>query len=113
MSARAGGIRPWVVQRLSAVFMVLSLIVFCFILMFGGLNGYVEWQVLFSLTWWNTVVILFWLALFTHAWIGVRDVIMDYFSHDGVRFSVLAIFGFYLIAMTVWMMKIMIMAGNA
>jgi len=62
---------------------------------------------------WNTVVIIFWLSLFTHGWIGIRDVIMDYVSHDGVRFVVLAIFGFYLIAMTVWMIKIMIMAVSA
>ena len=110
MSARAGGIRPWVVQRLSAIFMVLSLVLFCFTLLFGGLSTANDWQVWFSMPLWNTVVIIFWLALFAHAWIGIRDVIMDYVSHDGVRFTVLAVFGFYLIAMAVWMLKIMITA---
>jgi len=113
MSARAGGIRPWIIQRLSAIFMVLALSLFCLTLMFGGISSSSEWQTWFSMPFWNTVVIIFWLALFTHAWIGIRDVIMDYVSHDGVRFIVLAIFGFYLIAMTVWMTRIMIMAVSA
>lgn len=113
MSARAGGIRPWIMQRLSAVFMVLALLLFCFTLIFGSISTSNEWQVWFGMPFWNTVVIIFWLALFTHAWIGIRDVIMDYISHDGVRFVMLAIFGFYLIAMTVWMIKIMITAVSA
>jgi len=113
MSARAGGIRPWVIQRLSAIYIVLALVLFCITLLFGGISTSSDWQTWFSMPFWNTVVIIFWLALFTHAWIGIRDVIMDYVSHDAMRFSALAIVGFYLIAMTVWMTKIMITAVNA
>lgn len=113
MSWRSGGIRPWVVQRLSAIFMVLALSIFCLTMIFGSLGTYNEWQTWFATPLWNTMVIIFWLALFTHAWIGIRDVIMDYASHDALRFSMLAIVGFYLIAMTVWMTRIMIMAVDA
>ena len=113
MSATAGGIRPWVVQRLSAVYMVVALCIFCFTLMFGGLNSYQEWQAWLSSPFWNALVIIFWLVLFAHAWIGFRDVIMDYASHDGLRFTLLSLLGIYLIAMTVWMAIIMIMAVSA
>ena len=92
--------------------MVLALLLFTFTMIFGGLSTPNDWQVWFSMPLWNTVVIIFWLALFVHAWVGIRDVIMDYVWHDGLRFCVLAMFGFYLIAMTVWMMKIMITVAN-
>ena len=113
MRSNAAGVRPWVVQRLSAVFMVLALSFFCLTLITGGLSNSSEWRAWFSAPLWSIVTMVFWLALFMHAWIGVRDVIMDYVSNDGLRFTALAIFGFYLIAMTVWMMKIMIIAGSA
>ena len=112
MSWRAGGVRPWVIQRLSAVYMVLILCLFCLTLAFGAVNNYMDWHSWFAMPFWNSLVIIFWLALFSHAWIGIRDVIMDYFSDDTMRFSFLALFGFYLIAMTVWMIKIMIMAAK-
>lgn len=113
MSARAGGVRPWVVQRLSAIYMVLILSLFLLTIFFGDIDNYAEWHTWFTLPVWNTAVIIFWIALFSHAWIGIRDVVMDYISHDGVRFSVLSLLGFYLIAMAVWMIKIMIVAVAA
>jgi len=113
MNSTAGGIRPWIVQRLSAIYMVLALCLFGGAILFGDLGSYPEWQAWFSSPVWNAMVIVFWLALFTHAWIGIRDVIMDYVSHDGLRFTLLAVLGFYLIAMTVWMAKIMILAVSA
>jgi len=112
VSWRAGGVRPWVIQRLSAVYMVLVISLFCLTMAFSSFSGYSEWQSWFAMPFWNSLVIIFWLALFAHAWIGIRDVIMDYISVDGLRFSFLALLGFYLIAMTVWMIKIMMMAAN-
>lgn len=113
MSWRAGGIRPWIVQRLTAVFMALVLVVVTFKILAGGTADFVSWHTWMASSAWNTVIILFWLAVFAHAWIGIRDVIMDYISPDGLRFAVLSIFGLYLIAMTIWMMKIFFMAGSA
>ncbi|HFE37482.1 MAG TPA: succinate dehydrogenase, hydrophobic membrane anchor protein [Gammaproteobacteria bacterium] len=106
MNVSAGGVRPWVVQRLSAIYMLLVLCFFSLTLMFAGFDNFADWKAWFGSPFLSTIVIIFWLAVFLHAWVGVRDVIMDYVHHDGLRFAMLAIYGFYLIAMTVWMMRI-------
>jgi len=107
MTWRAGGIRPWILQRLSAVFMVVVLVLFFFKLIVNGPSNYSAWHQWMSDSFWNTLVIMFWLSLIGHAWIGIRDVVMDYIHPDGIRFAVLSVFGFYLAAMTIWMLKIM------
>lgn len=112
MSWRAGGIRPWIVQRLSAVFMVLGVLLFTLKILAGNTDEYSAWYNWMTDPVWVVFVIVFWLSLFAHAWIGIRDVIMDYIHPDGLRFAVLSLFGFYLIAMTVWMLKIFFTAGN-
>ena len=111
MSWRTGGIRPWILQRLSAVFMVLVLFVFTLALMFSGFNNYTEWQQWIGGPIWSVLIIMFWIALIAHAWIGVRDIFMDYIYADTLRVAVLTGFALYLIAMLIWMLKIMFLAG--
>ena len=112
MSWRAGGIRPWIAQRVSAVLLAVILCVFTVNMMISAPANFQEWQDLIGGRFWHTVIIAFWIALFIHAWIGIRDVIMDYIHSDGLRFSVLTGFAVFLIAMTIWMLKIMILAVN-
>ena len=111
MSWRTGGVRPWIIQRLSAVFMVVVLVYFTLALVAGGANNFNEWQQWMASPIWNVIVIMFWIALITHAWIGVRDVCMDYLYMDALRVFVLACFAFYLIAMLIWMLRIMLLVG--
>jgi len=110
MSWRAGGIRPWIVQRLSALVMVAVLLTFMATMMLAAPSNFQEWQDFLAGGVWNTVLIIFWLSLFAHAWIGMRDVFMDYIAHDALRFVTLGSFAFFIIAMIIWMFKIMIMA---
>ncbi len=113
MSLLSGGIRPWAVQRLSAVFMLVAIVLFILKVVAGNIEDFTLWQQWMADPVWNVIIILFWLALFAHAWIGVRDAIMDYVHRDGLRFVVLSLFGFYLIAMLLWMMKIFFMVGHS
>jgi len=112
MSWRAGGIRPWIVQRVSAVLLAVILFVFTLNMMISAPENFDDWQNLMGGQIWHTVIIAFWIALFLHAWIGIRDVIMDYIHPDGLRFTILTIFAIFLIAMTIWTFKIMILAVN-
>ncbi|MDH3327341.1 MAG: succinate dehydrogenase, hydrophobic membrane anchor protein [Gammaproteobacteria bacterium] len=112
MSWRAGGIRPWIVQRLSAVAMAIILCAFTLSVAMSAPENFQDWQDFIGGSIWNTAIILFWVSLFVHAWVGIRDVIMDYIHHDGLRFTILAFFAFFLISMTIWMLKIMILAVN-
>ena len=112
MSWRAGGIRPWIVQRISAVLLGGIVCAFTFQLILATPQHFQDWQDLVGGRIWHTVIIAFWIALFIHAWIGIRDVIMDYIHPDGLRFTMLTVFAVFFISMTIWMLKIMILAVN-
>lgn len=112
MSWRAGGVRTWIVQRLSAVFLAVGVLLFTLKIASGNADDFVSWHHWMTTPFWNVFFIVFCLSLFSHAWIGIRDVIMDYVHPDGWRFGVLAVFGFYLLAMTVWMLKIFLTVGK-
>ena len=50
---------------------------------------------------------VFFAALLAHAWVGVRDVIMDYVHPVAFRVLALALLGIGLTAMGVWVMRIL------
>jgi succinate dehydrogenase / fumarate reductase membrane anchor subunit len=50
---------------------------------------------------------VFFAALLTHAWVGVRDVIMDYIHPVAFRVWVFALVGIGLTAMGIWVMRIL------
>ena len=89
MSHRAQGLRTWLLQRLSAVYMLIYIIV-----AFGWVCShkpidYQSWQALFANPLVNILSQLFIYLSLAHAWIGVRDIFIDYVHHTPTRFVLL------------------------
>ena len=81
------GMRDWLAQRIpAAVMAVYTLIVAAIVLMNQPLR-YTGWQSLFAQGWMRVATLLFALSLAWHAWVGVRDILMDYIKHDGLRLT--------------------------
>ena len=79
------GLMDWLVQRLTAVIMaVYTLLVLGIALWHGGID-YSLWTQLFAHDGFRLASFLFMVALLYHAWIGVRDILMDYIKPVGVR----------------------------
>ncbi len=75
----------WLIQRLTAVVMALySLLVLGIALWNGGID-HPLWIRLFADDGFRIASFLFMVALLYHAWIGVRDILMDYIKPVGVR----------------------------
>jgi len=55
----------------------------------------------------NIGVGLFFVALLIHAWVGVRDVIVDYIHPWVLRFSLLVLLGMFLLGMGLWILHIL------
>lgn len=49
---------------------------------------------------------VFWVALLAHAWVGVRDVVMDYVHPIAVRLGVLVLLGLGLTGIGAWVIRI-------
>ncbi len=108
MSLQAQGMRTWLLQRLTAVYIaVYSLSLIIWIIANFPIN-YSGWYSVFShpITLISTVI--FYLSLFIHAWVGVRDILVDYAKPSSVRFILLTALALFLLVMTTWLLLIVI-----
>jgi succinate dehydrogenase / fumarate reductase membrane anchor subunit len=79
------GLRDWLAQRISAVVLVVyTLVLLGAVMLLPELN-YGSWAGLFASVWMKVATLLAVLALVYHAWVGVRDIFMDYIKPTGVR----------------------------
>lgn len=102
MSWRAQGMRTWILQRLTAVYMVLYLLVFTFYLFSLSTLSYSVWRDMFTNPVVNIATFFFFFSILYHAWVGVRDILIDYLPWAPLRFLVWSLMTFTLIALGVW-----------
>ena len=81
------GMRDWLSQRITAVLMALFTIVLLAQVLFGGPLGYDRWAGIFSAQWMKVLTFVVFVALGWHAWVGVRDIWMDYVKSAALRLS--------------------------
>lgn len=87
------GLRDWIVQRMTAVLMLVYVAVFFLQVLTGPPLDFATWRMIFTPQWMKFATLLFLCSLYLHAWIGVRDIVMDYVKHTGVQAR--ALHGFY------------------
>jgi succinate dehydrogenase membrane anchor subunit len=81
------GWRDWLVQRVTAVIMAAYSVILAVVLLAGGPITYGAWKALFARGWMRVATLLFAASLVWHAWIGVRDILMDYVKPTGTRLA--------------------------
>ena len=80
------GLRDWLAQRATAVLMALfTIIVLAQIIFSKGPIGYDKWAGIFPAQWMKFLTFVVILALLYHAWVGIRDIWMDYVKPVSVR----------------------------
>jgi succinate dehydrogenase / fumarate reductase membrane anchor subunit len=101
------GLKDWLVQRLTAVVMAFyTLLVLAIALWNGGID-HALWKALFANGAFRLASFLFMVALLYHAWIGVRDILMDYIKPVGVRLAMEMISVILLVAYLGWTIQIL------
>jgi succinate dehydrogenase / fumarate reductase membrane anchor subunit len=79
------GLRDWLAQRITAVIMAIYSVIACAVLFSNRSISYSVWRDLFAQGWMRVATLLFMASLAWHAWVGVRDILMDYVKPDGLR----------------------------
>jgi succinate dehydrogenase / fumarate reductase membrane anchor subunit len=79
------GLRDWLSQRATAVVLALFTLLLLLQVIFGGPLGYDSWAGIFSSQWMKVATLVAVVALGWHAWVGVRDVWMDYVNSVALR----------------------------
>jgi succinate dehydrogenase / fumarate reductase membrane anchor subunit len=81
------GLRDWMAQRVTAVLMALFTIVLILQVLIGEPVSYYKWSAIFSQQWMKFLTFVVILSILYHAWVGVRDIFMDYIKPVGIRLS--------------------------
>lgn len=79
------GLKDWLAQRITAIIIAVYTVVLLVALMFTPELSYGTWAGLFASGWMKVLTLLALLSVMWHAWIGVRDIFMDYIKPTGLR----------------------------
>ena len=101
------GLGDWLLQRLTAVVMVLFTVGFALCLAVHQPGTYADWKALFSRTIVRVSTMLFFIALLYHAWVGMRDILMDYIRPTGIRLTLLSAVVVALLLYLIWVVSIL------
>lgn len=77
MTHQVTGLRAWLLQRLSALYLAGYTLWATVYFLRYPIADYAAWQALWQGPVMGTGAVLLFLALLVHAWVGVRDVILD------------------------------------
>jgi succinate dehydrogenase / fumarate reductase membrane anchor subunit len=100
------GVKDWLAQRVTAVIMVLYTATLVLSFLSGQNFTYEGWAGLFAQQWFKLVTAVTLIGLFYHAWVGMRDVWMDYVRAVGLRLTLQIATIAWLIGCAVWAIQI-------
>lgn len=101
MSGIFTGLRAWSVQRVSALYILLFVAMLLLRFAIVPPRSFEIWE-----AWWRMpsvtiATLIFFIALCAHAWVGARDVILDYVGPAALRVIVLVLVALALVAIAI------------
>lgn len=107
VGAHYGG-RDWLVQRVTGVIMAtFTLVLLLQVIFTKGAIGYDTWSAIFSTQWMRLLTFVTAASLAWHAWVGVRDIWMDYVQAAGLRLTLHVLTLVWLAACLGWVMQVL------
>lgn len=105
MSRSASGLKAWLVQRVTAVYIGLFLTYLVLHLALHPPADYAQWSAWVARPWVSLGFLLCIPLLLAHAWVGIRDVLMDYVKPLGARVGAMAAFALVFMASGLWALQ--------
>jgi len=109
MNQLASGLRGWALQRVSALYLGGFTLYLLWLFLFNAPTDVAAWRAqvsgpISSLAW-----MLAFLALILHAWVGLRDILIDYLHPPIPRITGLLLAGLFLIVCSLWALRLLIL----
>ena len=101
------GIKDWIIQRATAIIMAVYTLIFLAVVCIVVPNSFESWRGIFANGFMRFATFLFFISLFYHAWIGVRDIWMDYIKPDGLRLVLMIATAAALVGYAGWAVQIL------
>lgn len=101
------GLKDWIVQRATAIIMAVYTVILGLVLVVVAPDSFAAWHGIFANGFMKFASFLFLVSLFWHAWIGVRDIWMDYIKPDGLRLLLMIATAAALVGYAGWAVQIL------
>ena len=101
------GLRDWLAQRITALVMAVYSVIAVIVLISNKNITYPVWRDLFAQGWMRVATLLFAASLAWHAWVGVRDILMDYVKPAGLRLALEVLVVLTIAAYVGWTIQIL------
>lgn len=102
------GLRDWLAQRVTAGLMALfTVILLAQVIFTSGPIGYDKWAGIFSSQWMKVLTFAVVISLAYHAWVGVRDIWMDYIKPVWARLALQVFTIVWLVAVAGWALQVL------
>jgi succinate dehydrogenase / fumarate reductase membrane anchor subunit len=109
MSRRAAGLKAWVVQRVTAVYLAGFSVYLALYFIISRPADHEQLAAWATSPWVAVGLMLFVPLLLAHAWVGIRDVLIDYVKPIGVRLALLAVMALIFLASGLWVLQALIL----
>ena len=100
------GLKDWLAQRVTAGVMVLYTLTMAVLLLLCGAS-YEGWHALMANQFVRFITFVFILSLCYHAWVGIRDIWMDYVKPTGIRLTLHVLTLLALVGYAGWAIQIL------
>ncbi len=102
------GMRDWLSQRITATLMAIFTVVLLAQVLFAkGPMGYDTWAAIFSSQWMKVLSFVLFFALGWHAWVGMRDIWMDYIKPVAMRLVLQVLTMVWLVGCMGWAIQVL------
>lgn len=102
------GLSDWLSQRFTGALMaVFTLVVLIQVLVNKGPMGYDKWAGIFASQWMKVLTFTVIIALAWHAWVGVRNIWMDYVKPVGVKLVLNTLTLIWLVGCAGWAVQVL------
>jgi succinate dehydrogenase / fumarate reductase membrane anchor subunit len=101
------GVGDWLLQRLTAIVMALYTVGMLACILWQPPASHADLKAIFSGNFTRLATMLFATALLYHAWVGMRDILMDYVKPTAARLTLQALVGAVLFSYLIWSASIL------
>lgn len=101
------GLKDWLAQRISAAFMAAYTVILVVLLAGQAELNHGTWRAFMAGGFMRFLTFLFVVSLMYHAWVGVRDIWMDYVKPTGLRLVLHVLTLLVLVGYTGWAVSIL------
>lgn len=110
MSRPMYGLRAWILQRISALYLAAFIVYVLLRFALDAPSDYESWRHWVGQPHVSALTAVFFIMLFAHAWVGARDVILDYAPNLILRSALLIGLLLALLFCAVWVARILMVA---